>query len=43
MKWLLSLCALEWFTSLSTQTMTSVLLEAQTGRETGIFSKSPVV
>lgn len=39
MKWLLSICALECFTSVSTQTMTSVLLEAQTGRETGVFFK----
>ncbi len=43
MKWLLSICALECFTSVSTQTMTSVLLEAQTGREIGVFSKSQVV
>jgi len=43
MKWLLNICALECFTSVSTQTMTSVLLEAQTGREIGVFSKSQVV
>ena len=43
MKWLLSICALVCFTSVSAQTMTPILLEAQAGRETGVFSKSPVV
>ena len=43
MKWLFRICALVCFTSATAQTMTPILLEAQTGRETGVFSKSPVV
>jgi len=43
MKWLFSICALMCFTSVTAQTMTPILLEAQTGREMGVFSKSPVV
>jgi len=43
MKWLLSICALVCFGGVSAQTMTPILLEADVGRESGVFSKSPVV
>lgn len=43
MKWLFSLCALMCFTSATAQTMTPILLEVDTGRQSGVFTKSPVV
>jgi hypothetical protein len=43
MKWLLSISALACFNSVTAQTMTPILIEADVGRETGVFSKSPVV
>lgn len=43
MKWLFSICALMCFTTATAQTMMPILLEVQTGREAGVFSKSPVV
>jgi hypothetical protein len=43
MKWLFSICALACFNSATAQTMTPILIEADAGRETGVFSKSPVV
>lgn len=43
MKWLLSICALACFNYAAAQTMTPILIEADVGRESGVFSKSPVV
>lgn len=43
MKWLLSICTLVCFNSVIAQTMTPILLEVDTGRQSGLFSKSPVV
>ena len=43
MKWLLSICALACFNHAAAQTMTPILIEADVGRESGVFSKSPVV
>lgn len=43
MKWLISICALIFLSSVKAQTMTPILIEADTGRETGFFSKSPVI
>lgn len=43
MKWLLSICALACFNHVAAQTMTPILIEADVGRESGVFSKSPVV
>jgi hypothetical protein len=43
MKWLFSICAFMCFTSAVAQTITPILLEVQTGRETGVFTKSPVL
>ena len=43
MKWLFSICALVCFNTATAQTMTPILLEADVGRESGVFSKSPVV
>jgi len=43
MKWLLSICALACFNYATAQTMTPILIEADVGRESGVFSKSPVV
>jgi hypothetical protein len=43
MKWLLSICTLVFFNSAIAQTITPILLEVDTGRESGVFSKSPVV
>lgn len=43
MKWLFSICILVCFNSVTAQTMTPILIEADAGREMGIFSKSPVV
>ena len=43
MKWLLSICVLFCFNSVTAQTMTPTLLEVDVGRESGVFSKSPVV
>ena len=42
MKWLFSICTLVCLAPVAAQTMTPILLEAQTGREAGVFSKSPV-
>lgn len=43
MKWLFSICALVCFNAVTAQTMTPILLEVDVGRESGVFSKSPVV
>jgi len=43
MKWLFSICTLVCFNSVTAQTMTPILIEADAGREMGIFSKSPVI
>lgn len=43
MKWLFSICTLVCFNSVTAQTMTPILIEADADREMGIFSKSPVV
>lgn len=43
MKWLFSICTLVFFNSATAQTMTPILIEADVGRESGVFSKSPVV
>jgi len=43
MKWLLSVCILVCFNQVAAQTMTPILIEVDVGRESGIFSKSPVV
>ncbi|WP_353202192.1 hypothetical protein [Polynucleobacter sp.] len=43
MKWLLSVCILVCFNQVAAQTMTPILIEADVGREFGVFSKSPVV
>lgn len=43
MKWLLSIGALLFISSVMAQTMAPILLEADTGRESGAFSKSPVM
>jgi hypothetical protein len=43
MKWLFSICALVFFNSATAQTMTPILIEVDAGRESGVFSKSPVV
>jgi hypothetical protein len=43
MKWLFSICALACLNSAIAQTMTPILIEADVGRETGVFSKSPVI
>lgn len=43
MKWLLGVCILACFNCVIAQTMTPILLEADAGRESGIFSKTPVV
>jgi hypothetical protein len=43
MKWLLSICILVCFNQVAAQTMTPILIEADVGRESGVFSKSPVV
>lgn len=43
MKWLLSICALVCFNYAAAQTMTPILIEVDAGRESGVFSKSPVV
>ncbi len=43
MKWLFSICAFACLNSATAQTMTPILIEADVGRETGVFSKSPVI
>ena len=43
MKWLFSICALACLNSAIAQTMTPILIEADVGREAGVFSKSPVI
>jgi len=43
MKWLLSFFAVLGCNSVTAQTTTPILLEADVGRESGFFSKSPVV
>ena len=43
MKWLLGICTLVCCSHLAAQTMTPILIEADVGRDSGIFSKSPVV
>jgi hypothetical protein len=43
MKWLLSVCILVCFNQVAAQTMPPILIEADVGRESGVFSKSPVV
>jgi len=43
MKWIFSICTLVFFNSATAQTMTPILIEADVGRESGVFSKSPVV
>lgn len=43
MKWLFALYAVLCFEQVAAQTMTPILIEADVGRESGIFSKSPVV
>jgi len=43
MKLLFSICALICFNSAAAKTMTPMLLEVDAGRESGVFSKSPVV
>lgn len=43
MKWLLSVCILVCFNQVAAQTMPPILIEADVGREYGVFSKSPVV
>jgi hypothetical protein len=43
MKWLFGVCALVFFNLVAAQTMTPILIVADAGRESGIFSKSPVV
>lgn len=43
MKWLFSFYALVCFNSAIAQTMTPTLLEVNVGRDSGVFSKSPVV
>lgn len=43
MKWLFSVCAFACLNSAIAQTMTPILIEADVGRETGVFSKSPVI
>lgn len=43
MKTLLGICALVFFNCAIAQTMTPILLEVDAGRESGVFSKSPVV
>ena len=43
MKYLLGMCAIAIFNCVMAQTITPVLIEVDVGRETGIFSKSPVV
>jgi hypothetical protein len=43
MKWLFSICTLACLSSVTAQTMTPILIEADAGREMGVFSKSPVV
>ena len=43
MKWLFSFCALACLNSAIAQTMTPILIEADVGREAGVFSKSPVI
>ncbi len=40
---LLSVCAFFCFGSATAQAMTPILLEVDVGRESGVFSKSPVV
>jgi hypothetical protein len=43
MNWLLGICALVCFNHIAAQTMSPILIEADVGRESGVFSKSPVV
>jgi hypothetical protein len=43
MKWLFSICTFVFFNFATAQTMTPILIEADVGRETGVFTKSPVV
>jgi hypothetical protein len=43
MKWLFRICALVWVNAAMAQTMTPILIEADLGRESGVFSKSSVV
>lgn len=43
MKWLLSIGTLVCFNAVTAQTMSPILIEAGAERETGVFSKSPVV
>jgi hypothetical protein len=43
MKWLFSLCALICFNHVAAQTMTPILIEADAGRDAGVFAKSPVI
>ena len=43
MKWLFSFYALACFNTATAQTMTPILIEADAGRESGVFSKTPVV
>jgi hypothetical protein len=43
MKWLFSICAFVLFSLATAQTTTPILIEAEVGRETGVFIKSPVV
>jgi hypothetical protein len=43
MKWLLSACTFFCVSPVIAQTMTPILLEVDAGRESGVFSKSPVI
>ncbi len=43
MKWLFGICALFCFNYSSAQTMTPILIEVDAGRESGLFSKTPVI
>lgn len=43
MKWFLGILALFCFSYTMAQTMTPILIEADVGRESGVFSKSPVI
>lgn len=43
MKWLLSVLTMAWFSYGVAQTMTPILIEADAGRDAGVFSKTPVV
>lgn len=43
MKWFFIICAIVYFGSATAQTITPVLIEAETGRESGVISKTPVI